>query len=223
LLAPARAEDLSLSQAQVQQAKAAVDLVSNQIQENKIIAPFDGQIAKMEFEIGEQVNANQPALSLLTEGNLEVEVDISESDINKINVNDKVEITFDSLGEDKKFVGQVGFIEPAETVIQDVIYYKVEIYLADIASEYQTLIKPGMTTNIVITTAEKENVLIAPNRAIIDKNGSGKFLRLLVNEKLMEIPVSVGLKGDNGLVEIISDQVKAGDLAITFIKETTKE
>jgi multidrug efflux pump subunit AcrA (membrane-fusion protein) len=177
----------------------------------------------MEFEIGEQVNANQPALSLLTEGNLEVEVDISESDINKINVNDKVEITFDSLGEDKKFVGQVGFIEPAETVIQDVIYYKVEIYLADIASEYQTLIKPGMTTNIVITTAEKENVLIAPNRAIIDKNGSGKFLRLLVNEKLMEIPVSVGLKGDNGLVEIISDQVKAGDLAITFIKETTKE
>lgn len=215
LIAPARSQDISLARAQVKQAEAALALVDHQIGDSMIKAPIDGTITKSNYEISEQINASAPAFSMLGENNFEIEIDISEADIAKVEVDDPVEVTLDAFGDEIKFNGYVYFIEPAETVIQDVIYYKVKINFE--AGEHD--VKSGMTANAVITTAQKDNVVIAPSRAIIEKNGVGKFIRILEKGGMVERPVEVGLRGDGGTVEILSGAAVDED-AITFIKES---
>ncbi|MFA6306840.1 MAG: efflux RND transporter periplasmic adaptor subunit [Patescibacteria group bacterium] len=213
--AGARSQDINLYQAQVNQAQASLGLVRNQINNNIIKAPLDGTITKKNYEAGEQFSSAKPVFSLLGMNNFEIEVDVSEADITKVAVNDQAEITLDAFGEDVKFYGQVSFIEPAETVIQDVIYYKVKINFDGKEKD----IKSGMTANANITTAKKDNVLIVPSRAVIEKNGSGKFARVLILEEVKEVPVTIGLRGDNGLVEILSG-LNEGDIVVTYIQQS---
>lgn len=208
LKAPARSEDIILQQ-------TALDSVRKQIEDSRIKAPIDGTITKVNYEIGEQWSASEPVISLLAENNFEIEVDISEADISKVSVGDKAEITLDAFGDDIKFAGKVSFLEPAETVIQDVIYYKTKIEFIDEKKVAQN-IKPGMTANVVITTMEKKNILIMPARAVVQKD-SERIARVLVNGEIEEKPVEVGLRGDEGMVEVLSG-VKEGDEVVTFVK-----
>ncbi|MFA4942170.1 MAG: efflux RND transporter periplasmic adaptor subunit [Patescibacteria group bacterium] len=217
---PARVEDLALARAQVSQAEASLDLIKKQVTDNVISAPMDGQITKINYEIGEQVNSSKAVVTMLTENNFEVEVDISESDIFKVKTNNLASVTFDAFGESNKFNGVVYFIEPASTAIQDVIYYKVKIKLTD-SGEILKDIKSGMTANVVITTNSKDGVLSVPSRAVLEKAGDGKFIRVLrAQNQVEEVPVTVGLSGNEGMVEVISDQLKEGDAIITFVKNS---
>jgi len=207
-------QDISLARAQVSQAQAALDLINNQINNNIIKAPADGIVTKRNYEVGEQTSSAKAVFSLLGDNNFEIEIDVSEADINKVALHNAVEVTLDAFGEDVKFYGQVNFIEPAETVIQDVIYYKVKINFDGQGKN----IKSGMTANANITTARRDGVLIMPARAIVERSGDGRFARLLVNKEMKEAPITIGLRGDNSLVEILSG-VKEGDEVITYIKQ----
>jgi HlyD family secretion protein len=216
---PARTEDLSLYQAQLKQAQAEINSIVNQIEKSKLKSPVDGIVSKINFEAGEQYILGRPMATLISGNGSEykIEVDISESDIPKVEIADQVLITLDALGSDVKFHGSVKFIEPAETVIQDVIYYKVEIVI-DNNNENIHLVKPGMTANTDITTNEMKDIITIPGRAIIDRNGDGKFVKTFNNEIIDENKVEVGIIGDGGMVQIISG-LSEGDVVVTFTKE----
>jgi HlyD family secretion protein len=224
LRAAARSEDLSSAEAQVRQAQANLDMIKKQEQDSVLKAPINGQIVSVNYEVGEQFSAAKAVFTLLTENSFEIEADISETDISKIKVNDEAIITFDALGEDHKFKGAVFSVEPGATIIQGVIYYKVKISLASPTADDPNFnlfpsIKPEMTANVIINTDRRDNALIVPGRAVIDKNGQGQFVRILDGGKTVrEVPVTVGLRGDEGLVEIKSGDLKPGELAVTFVK-----
>lgn len=212
-MAPANRYDVSLAEAKVRQAQAAIDSIKKQIENSQIKAPIDGTITKVNFKVGEQVNAGIAVISMLGQNNFEIEVLISEADIAKIKKGDKAEVTLDAFGEDKKFNGMVYFIEPAETEIQDVIYYKVKVNFELEGRD----VKSGMTANITMITAEKSDILIIPSRAIIEKNGSGKFARVLNSiNQIEERKITTGLSGDEGMVEIVSG-LEEGEKVVTFI------
>ncbi|MDD4333012.1 MAG: efflux RND transporter periplasmic adaptor subunit [Patescibacteria group bacterium] len=224
-----RSQDISLYQAQLTQAEAAWEIAKKQVEDSIIKAPIDGVVTESNYKIGEQVNATENVLAMVGNNDYEVKIDISEADIYKVKVGDLSEITLDAFGEDVKFSGEVAFVEPAETVIQDVVYYKVTIRLVHdgkVSEEYYNNIKPGMTANAVIITDKKENALFAPARAIIEKNGNGsgvktKLARVLKNGKLIEVPVKTGLKGDSGMIEIL-EGLNEGDEVVTYVKESQK-
>jgi HlyD family secretion protein len=216
LIAPARSEDLSLAQAKVNDAQSVLDLAKKQVDDSTIKSPIDGQVIRDNYEIGEQISGAAPVYSVLAENNFEISVDISESDVAKVKIGDAVEITLDSFGPDTKFNGTVYFIEPASTVIQDVIYYKVKIKFTD-SAEILAGIKPGMTANITIITDKKENVLTLAERAVIEKSNGEKIVRVLSGGKITEVPVKTGLRGDDGLVEILAGNLKEGETIILLI------
>ncbi len=217
LQSPARSEDVQLARAQLSQAQSSLDLISKQIEDNIIKAPISGQVSEVNYEVGEQVSPNKAVFNLLTANDFEIEVDISEADINKIKVTNKVEISFDAFSSDEKFSGAVASISPAETVISEVIYYQVKIQLLDSNSPYFKQIKPGMTANADIVTAELSDVIAIPSRSIIDRNGEGKFVKIMENGEVKELRVETGLRGDDGLIEVKTG-LEADIELITYIE-----
>lgn len=223
VVAPARSQDIALAQAQVDQAKAALESIETSIKNSIITAPLDGVITQINYNVGEQFGVSgKPMITMLADGNFEIEVDISESDINKVKIGDKAEVTLDAFSEDVVIPASVSFIEPAQTLIQGVVYYKVEIVFDDLNNLKERLakqglsLKSGMTANITITTNYKDKVIAIPARAVIEEDGV-KVVRILAGDKMIRVPVKTGLRGDEGLIEI-TEGINENDEIITFVK-----
>ena len=90
-------------------------------------------------------------------------------------------------------------IDPAEKIIDGVVYYEVSISLDDL---YEG-IKPGMTADLVIRTDFKENVLTVPEKAVRKRNGK-TIVQVLKQNLVVEREIEIGLKGTNDFIEIVS-------------------
>ena len=215
-----RSFDVEAAQASVDQAGAQLAKLNTNLDNYVIKAPIDGKISKVNFLVGEQASQAQPVMVMLGNEKYEIKVDIAESDIAKLKVGNKATIDLDAFGADHIFSGHVTFIEPASTVIKDVIYYKTTISFD--ADSWNDQIKSGMTANITIVTAEKLDAIYIPQRAVKIREAvlgqvGEKYVRILVDGQPQEKVVSIGLRADNGLVEIVSG-VSEGENVITFEK-----
>lgn len=198
---PAREEDIMIARSSVSEAEAAVNQAISNLNKKRIYAPVDGIIGKINVKVGEYV-ASTNIVGKVISPHFEIKVAIPETDIVKIKIGDEAQITLDAYGDDIKFLGKVLEIEQGQTVIQDVIYYNVTVSM-EISKEQETYnIFNGMTADVLFFTEKKENVLYIPQRVIISE-GNKKNVRILENSEVKDMEVSVGLKADNGFVEIL--------------------
>lgn len=197
-------EDIDLHQAQIRQAQANVDLLRNQIKEAVLISPTDGQIVEVKKRVGEIIQSTETVISLIPSAPFQIEVDIYEEDVVRVKVDNPAGITLTAFPE-KVFDGRVISIDPAEKVIEGVVYYEVTIDFEEIPQN----IKPGMTADIFIKTASRENVLVIPEDAI-EKKDSKTVIQLLKGEIIKEREVEIGLQGSDGMVEVVSG-LEAGE------------
>lgn len=205
---PAQA-DVDLYQAQVSQASKQVELYQNQIQDSKMISPIAGEVAIINKREGEFV---QPALEaaaivIVPQSAFQVEADIYEEDVVKMNVGNPVKISLVAF-PGKTFQGKVVSIDPAEKLIDEVVYYGVIIGFDELPEG----LKPGMSADITIQTAQKENVLIVSEDAL-DKKGGKYFAKVLVNGLPEEREIQTGIVGSDNMVEVISG-LQEGDKLI---------
>lgn len=215
-ISPPRPVDIAGLRADVARQAASVQALRDDVAKTELIALADGVIGKLDIEVGETAIQNEPVLTLISP-TLSVKVDISESDISKVSLKDTAAITLDAFGDAVSLMGTVASIEPGETEVSGVIYYKTTIVLDDTKGQD---IRSGMTANVSITTETKSDALVIPQRAVLSQDGK-QIVRVLTNKKrgtFAEREVHTGLKGDNGMVEIISG-ISEGEEVITFLKE----
>lgn len=191
-------EEINLYQAKVRQAQAQLNLLQNQIQETTIVSPTKGQITKIEKRLGEMALSAETVISLLPAVPFQIEVDIYEEDIIKVKIGNQIEITLAAF-PDKIFEGMVISIDPAEKLVEGVVYYEVTIDFMESPQE----IKPGMTADIVIKTASRKNVLVIPEEMIIKKDAK-VTVQTINGDVLEQKEIVIGLVGSDGMVEIIS-------------------
>lgn len=207
LIAPPRDIDIAYYRAVLDQAKA---------NRNKamIYAPISGVIVNVNKKQGESISTAETMIKMLSPY-YEIDVDVPEIDVVKISLNDNAEITLDALGRDVKFSGKVINIDPASTDIQGVVYYKVRVAFNENSDDR---VKPGMTANIIINTDLKENSLYLPFRAVLLKNGGQRYVRVLEDNKIVEKDVMLGIRGDDGLVEIISGVEEGEEVVLRILR-----
>ena len=193
-----RQADINLAQAEVSQAMANVSQVQAKISKTILRAPAIGTITSIEGEEGEIALVNSIIVSMISSGCFQIEANVSETEVAKVKLLDKVEMTLDALGPDENFIGQIIKIDPAETIVSGVIYYKV----TSVFNAEDERIKPGMTVNLDIQTEKKENVLYLPYYLIKEKNGD-KYVLVMENNEVKEKIIEIGLEGENS-IEIIS-------------------
>lgn len=196
--AEAQSYELDLAEAQVRQAEASLSKVYNAQENTRLISPITGRVAAVEKEIGENASMGETIITLITDSEFQIESDVSESDIAKIFPSDEVETTFDAFGPDKFWTGAVVKIDPAERVIQGVVYYRVTVEIENLNG-----VMSGMTANLTIMTEKKDNVLYIPTRAI-KRDKEGEYVKILRDDNtLEERKIISGLRGSEGDTEIL--------------------
>jgi HlyD family secretion protein len=210
--AGASSSKILAAQAQAEQARASVELIETQLKDMVLIAPHEGVVTAVNGEVGEIASVTEPFISLIVPEGFEIKANISEVEIAKLKVGDSVEITFDALGADEKFTGEISKIDPAETEVSGVIYYQVTtLFVGD-----GDVVKPGMTANLDILTAEAKDVLKIPFQALKEKDGY-KYVQIVAEGEIREVPVEIGLKGDSEYE--IKSGLEEGQEVVTFLEK----
>ena len=216
---------LALQKAQVKQAEAALKSAETELKYTKITSPVDGIVISKSVEVGQTVAASfsTPELFSVAEDltKMEIEASVVEADISKVAVGQKVLFNVDSFPNDT-FLGQVKQVRNEAITTSNVVTYSVIIGIDN--SELK--LKPGMTANVEIITAEKENALLVPNAALrfyMDEKAryEQKGIWLMQKDKPERVTISEGISDDNN-TEIISDSIKAGDVVIVSKKSAEK-
>lgn len=190
IVAPARDEDINLYKAQSDQAKAKIDLLEQQISDNYLRSPINGKIIKINNDPGEVVSANSSVISLLSTNPFQIKADIYEQDIVNVKIGDVVRINLIAFPKDN-FLGKVILIEPAEKIVDNVVYYEVTIDFPDQVEG----IKSGMTADIVIETNKKDNVLMIPKN-VVDKIDGKESVQVISAGKIESREITTGLEGN---------------------------
>lgn len=172
----------------------AAQLAYYATQNSTVYAPISGVISNSSVVPGSKVTAKiipaaEPVLVLSGLGITEAVISIGESDINKIKVGQEATLTLDAV-PNQIFHGVVGRFDDQGNIIQGVVKFNVYISLEDGNEK----IKPGMTVDIDITTAENKDILAIPNSAVKPYQ-KGRAVRILKNNKVEYLPVKTGIKG----------------------------
>lgn len=198
-------EAIRAQEAAVRQAEAKIKVAEAQLAQTSLRAPIGGIVTVQEATVGEIVSANTKLVTLISQGELKIDANVPEADIAKIAVGNRAEITLDAYGNNVFFGAHVVMIDPGETVIDGVPTYKTTILF----DTYDARVRTGMTANVKIETAKKEEVLLAPQRAIVNQDRSS-FVWIAEGETTRQVRVTTGVRGSDGNIEII-DGVSEGD------------
>ena len=199
-------EELSAKKYLSEQARESVRTVEAQMKQSILRSPMTGQISKFDARIGEVVTLGKVIARVIKPGSYLLESRVPESDIAKVALGMKASITFDAFTNDDVFEGEVMSIDPAATVVQDVVSYRVKFRL----NKQDDRLKEGMTGNIDVETAKRTGVLWVPYRALT-KEGNKTYAEVKRNvENFEKVEVTTGLEGDEGTIEVKSG-LKEGD------------
>lgn len=192
LTAPATDLDQQIAQAAVSQAEAALKQAELALDNMALKAPFDGVVAQVNVVPGSAASAATPALRLINRNPLHVDLRLSENDVAQVELGQDVTLTIQSLG-DWSAMGKVSYIAPAADNNNGLVTYPVRVSFSD----NEPRVKVGMTADLKIITARKDNVLLVPNTALLPK-GSGRVVQIPTRDDqgqtgTQEVEVQTGL------------------------------
>ena len=216
-----------LNEAQVKQAEAALNSALIDLNYTKIVSPVEGIVVSKVVEVGQTVAASFQTPTLFNVADdltkMQIEASVVEADIAKVKEGQTVEFSVDSY-PDEIFYGIVTQVRNEAITTSNVVTYEVIIEI----DNKELKLKPGMTANVEIITAEKQNVFLVPNQALrfYMDDGSGaaskrykdKGVWVMKNGHPMRVAIKTGVSDDNS-TEISSADLREGDEIIVEKKE----
>jgi HlyD family secretion protein len=192
-----RTLDLADTLARLEKSRRDAEVVETDLDYAVIRAPISGTIASVTTQQGETVAAsfNTPTFVTIIAGDaLEVVAMVDETDIGTVEAGNVAMFTVESFPA-LEFTGTVKQIAPKGAIISGVVNFEVMI---DIVSDTGEL-KPDMTANVSIRTAEREAVVL-PTGAV-QRDGFARFVLIDDGGELVRRPVTIGTR-DTGFTEI---------------------
>ena len=221
------AANVEVLQAQLDQAQAALASTELDLGYTTIYSPVDGIVVSRNVDVGQTLAAafQTPILFLIAQDltHMQVNANVSESDIGGVKEGTEANFRVDAYPK-QFFDGVVTQVRNAPINIQNVVTYDVVITVRN----PELKLKPGMTANVTIVTARKENPLRVPNGALrfrmpnvpTDRKASRVWV-LDPNHQPRQVDVSTGIT-DSLTTEILDGSLNQGDQVIVGI-ETEEE
>ncbi len=198
--------ELAIAAEQVTQAEIALQETRLALQNSVLAAPFDGIVAAIKANVGEQISNSGPAVVLVDPAAVRIEATVEESDVIKLAPGQRAMVSLGALGE-QNLPSRVIAVSPIGTRQQ-----KAATYLVSIGIDSPDHTVPlGMSARVSIETERKENVLLVPNSAIRGQ-GINRTVQVMVDRKPQERTVQTG-SSDGQFTEIVSG-LSEGELVV---------
>jgi HlyD family secretion protein len=188
-------------------AQAAVDAAKATVNEIRLTAPISGTVTSVGNLPGDLVSAGTAGIQIDNLSSQFVDVVVSEIDINKIQVGQAVQLSFDAI-PNKTYNGKVTTVGTVGTSSQGVVNFPVTVQLTDADAQ----VKPGMSAAVSIDVAKDNNVLLVPNQAVRSL-GTQHTVTVLYQGQQIPVQVTVGISNDT-TTEITGGQLKEGDTIV---------
>ena len=203
-----QAEKINLAfeaaEAQLQQAKAALNLANHQLDVSLMKAPFNGIIAQRSVEVGDMINpmmGGAGVLTLVDFYRVKISVDVSHQDIVRVTKGQPALLKVSVLpGE--RFNGQVSVVNLAANILTKKFRVEVRVNNPDL------VLRPNTFGEVMFEVEIHENVVAVPQKAVVDN----KFVFVAKGDKAEKRDVVLGIQNAE-MVEIVSGLVE-GDLVI---------
>jgi len=192
-----KAEDVAIDQASVDQAEQSLKQAQINLDNAVLRAPFAGVITSVNIVPGSRTANTPVAIKMMNVNPLRVNLKLSENDVVKAQIGQAVQLTSDSL-KDWQTEGKVSYIAPSGESTNGVVTYSVRVDFTTTDAR----IKVGMSANLDIITAQKNNVLLVPNTALLPQ-GNRRIVQVVgADGKTNSVPVETGLS-DGAFTEIL--------------------
>ena len=195
---------LTAAEAQVRQKQAVLDQADIDLQNTFIRAPVDGVVVSRNVDVGQTVAASlqAPTLFLIAQDltKMQVDTNVDEADVGRVALDQEATFTVDSF-PGQRFRGRVIQIRQSPQVVQNVVTYDTVVAVGN--PDFQ--LKPGMTANVKILVARRDNALLVPNAALrvrmegaASSGGSGQPGAARPIQPGMPPPMMAGGRGPEG-------------------------
>jgi len=206
--AGASVQDIAAQQAAVQQAEANVQAAQAAAAKTVIRAPIAGTITRNDAHLGATGAPGVSLITLISNAQFQVEAYVSEADLAKVSVGQEAEVRLDAY-PDSPIAAKVVSIDPAASLQGGTAGYKVTLQF----DAPDARVKTGLTANITITVAHKNDALLVPSSAVIRRGNQVYVLRASASGDALA-PVTLGLEGQDS-TEILTG-VQEGDRIRSF-------
>jgi HlyD family secretion protein len=208
------AATLHQAEAMVQIKQASLDNAKINLDRCTIYSPVDGTVISRSVDVGQTVAASLSAPTLFLIANdltqMQIDSNVSEADIGNVEEGQTVSFTVDAFPE-RKFTGKVRQIRNSPTTVQNVVTYDTVIDV----SNPDLKLRPGMTANASIVTAQRTSVLRIPNAALRFKPPEPPTNKTLAAQLLAKIGLAKEQKpaATNALAAARTGETNQGDVA----------
>jgi RND family efflux transporter MFP subunit len=213
--------------ASIDVAKAAVTGQEVALENTRIRAPFDGTVLTKNADVGEMVvpmaasvGSKSAVVTIADMSSLQVEADVSESNIERVTAHQPCEITLDAY-PDKRYPGYVDKIVPTADRAKATVLVKVAF------KSYDSSVLPEMSAKVLFlskpASAEAMNargMLTVSASSVVARHGHSVVYKV-ADDKAVEVPVTTG-KELGTLVEITSG-LSDGDKVIQKVDDTIQD
>jgi len=192
--------------AQAREAQAAVGVARGQLAQSEaalqvarvarlhadLTAAFDGLLAEVLVDPGDEVQVGASVFELIDDTRLHVEATVDEADIGRVKVGQPATLRLDAL-PDHPIAGVVSKLDP--TVRKDekgARTLRLEVEVSDLPNAVAAGVRPGMSANVDVRVAEKQDVLSLPTNVIIGR-GTKRSVYLIDQGIARERAIQIGM------------------------------
>ena len=238
-----RLTQIAQARAQTARSEASYKNANDQYKDTTVAAPTDGVVLKKYLEEGTLISSgmsfNSAGTAIVQMGDtsrMYVDVQVDETDIASIEMDQKVDVTFDSYAT-APFEGKVIKVDPQAVVESNVTTFHVRVEVDNSDMKFK-LLKPGMNATCEFIINRKENVVAVPNEAIKTEADGSPYVEIPVGGKVapaekdaeVDSALFVGVKPEKHKITIdlagndnteVTTGLKTGDKVITQTIEPT--
>lgn len=179
----------SIARANVESARGALDVAQKALADTVIRAPITGLVSARSVQPGEKVSPDNRLLDVVDLRQMEMEAAVPATDIMHVALGQEVQFKVDGMPQ--RLAGKVVRINPATQAGSRSIMVYIQI------DNPEGTLRVGMFGEAQLTISKKSGVLTVPASAV-QTNGGKTFVYAIENGTLIQKPVSLGMRGDDG-------------------------
>lgn len=176
-----------LAEKQLNQAQVSYDIAVRNLDKLTLTAPVDGIITAKNFNVKEMANQQKPAFVISSPNTLQVDLNVTQSDLSKFSVGKEVDVTIDG----KVVKGTVTYVP---TVVEEkTSLYNVQVIIDNLQGNF----KAGMSADVEISVERQDNTIIVSKKAVFEDEGKKYVYIVNSDNRAVKTEVTTGIETSN--------------------------